>query len=274
MKPHPASGPPQPAPGPFRAGQRRDGDRHALRRGRPVSGPPASPEIARCKALGGLCLTTDPLARDGGVDVGYALDEANLVAPHVSVGELGGGAGAWATRAPGLAVEYVGPGRDEADLQRTIAQLLGAGTAWVWAVRLTGPRRVEVYEQGRPRRIKRPGARLAAPGVLKNPPPVEALYERAAAFEHAARNLLERQGHAGVDALRAEGEARGEARGRARAVLATLEARGVATTGSERARILDCGDLEQLECWTRQALTARSAGQLFVPQRRAPKARR
>lgn len=270
---HPASGP-QLAPGPFRTVQLRDGDRYELRQGHPVYSPPASPEIGRAKALGGLCLKSDPLVRDAGVDVGYALDETNLVAPHLSVGDLSGGPDTWATKAPALVVEYAGRGRDEADLQRKIAQLLGAGTAWVWAVRLVGPRRVEIYERGRARRIKRPGARLSAPGVLKNSMLVEALYDRAAAFEHAARNLLERKGHAGVDALRVEGEARGEARGLSRAVLVTLEARGLATTVSERARILDCDDLMLLEHWVRQALTVKSAARLFAPQKRAAKARR
>ncbi len=260
------SGPRLLPPGPFRVERLRGGDE--LRRGHSVYGAPSSPEVARAKAVGYLCLRSDPRVRDGGVDVAYELDASNLVAPHVSVGDLSPGPGGWPTKAPSLALEYVGPGHDEAALQSKIGQLLGAGTAWVWVVRLVGPRRVEIYRRGQARRIKRPGARLAAPGVLEHAPPVEALYERAAAFEQALQNLLARKGYANLDALRDEGEARGEARGRAEALLAVLETRGLATSGDERARILDCGDVAQLEHWLRQALTIKTAARLFVPAKR------
>jgi len=65
---------------------------------------------------------------------------------------------------------------------------------------------VEVYEPGQPRRLLHPGEQLRAPGVLRNPVPVEALYDPAAAQGVALRNLLQRQGYADLDAVRAETE--------------------------------------------------------------------
>ncbi len=225
--------------------------------------------MARAKANGCLCLQSDPLARDVGVDAGFVVG-ARLVAPHLAVGELGGARGGWATGAPSLAVEYAGFGRDEFELQRKLGRLLDAGTGLVWVVRLSGPRRVEIYQKGQLKRVKYPGARLAAPGVLKHAPLVEALYEREAAFEQASRNLLDRAGRPGPEALRDEGEARG----RARALLTVLEARGLSMTASERARILDCVDLAQLERWGLQAPRVRAAAELFAPAKRPKRAPR
>lgn len=54
----------------------------------------------------------------------------------------------------------------------------------------------------------------------------------------------------------AEGEARGRAEGEARAVLAILDARGVAVPDDVRARIAGCTDLDQLDTWVRRAVTA------------------
>jgi hypothetical protein len=45
------------------------------------------------------------------------------------------------------------------------------------------------------------------PGVLRNPVPVEALYDRRAAHRVTLRNLLQRQGYENLDAVRAEGVA-------------------------------------------------------------------
>jgi hypothetical protein len=158
-------------------------------------------------------LGSDPAAPRLGVDVGHALGERTLRAPDLSVGDWGEGEGTWASKAPPLALEYAAQGQDEADLQLKIKQLLDAGTRFVWVVRLVGPRRVEVYEKGRPVRTKLPGERLEAPGVLASQPLVEALYEPEAAFEQTLQNLLARKGYAGLDAVRAEGEARGQAEG-------------------------------------------------------------
>ena len=53
-----------------------------------------------------------------------------------------------------------------------------------------------------------------------------------------------------------EGEAQGEARGEAKAVLAFLDARGIAVPDDVRARIAGCTDLDQLDVWIRRAATA------------------
>jgi hypothetical protein len=62
---------------------------------------------------------------------------------------------------------------------------------------------------------------------------------------------------------RAEGMAWGMAEGMARAVLAVLEARGIAVPDDARARITECSDLDQLETWVRRAVTAASMRDLF-----------
>jgi hypothetical protein len=53
-----------------------------------------------------------------------------------------------------------------------------------------------------------------------------------------------------------QGEAQGEARGEAKAVLAILDARGIAVPDDVRARIAGCTDLDQLDVWIRRAATA------------------
>jgi hypothetical protein len=81
-------------------------------------------------------------------------------------------------------------------------------------VRLRGPRRVEVYEAGQPVRLLNAGERLEAPGILRNPVPVEALYDRAAGHRATLRNLLQREGYESLEAVRAEGRQEGHAVGR------------------------------------------------------------
>jgi predicted transposase/invertase (TIGR01784 family) len=71
----------------------------------------------------------------------------------------------------------------------------------------------------------------------------------------------------------ARGRAEGEARGRAEAVLAVLEARGLPVSDRQRARVLGCTDLEQLERWVRRAVTVKAAAELFAQPTRPPKAR-
>jgi len=66
--------------------------------------------------------------------------------------------------------------------------------------RFTGPQQ--------PVQLYRPGQRLEAPGVLKNPVPVEALYDRDAAHEVTLRNLLQRRGYSDLEAVHAAGAAK------------------------------------------------------------------
>jgi flagellar biosynthesis/type III secretory pathway protein FliH len=70
---------------------------------------------------------------------------------------------------------------------------------------------------------------------------------------------------------RAEGEAKGKAEGKAQAVLAVLEARGLRISDEQRARVLGCADLDELERWVRKAVTVKTTAALFVAARR-PKA--
>jgi hypothetical protein len=67
----------------------------------------------------------------------------------------------------------------------------------------------------------------------------------------------------GRDDGRAEGLAEGEAKGEAKAVLAVLEARGIAVSEQIRARILHCTDLALLEEWVRRSATVTAPGDLF-----------
>lgn len=55
----------------------------------------------------------------------------------------------------------------------------------------------------------------------------------------------------------------GEARGEARAVLAVLDARGVAVPDEVREEIVGCTDLDQLDRWVRRAVTASTVHDLF-----------
>jgi hypothetical protein len=175
----------------------------------------------------------------------------------------------WIAGGP-LAVEYAASGQDEAKLQEKIADLLAAGTRWVWVVRLLGPRRVEVHEAGQPLRVLRPGEELLAPGVLKNAVLVEELYDRAVSDQATLRNLLQRKGYESLAQVRDEGrseglcEGRDEGRneglceGRALSVLQILVKRKIEMTSEAQDRILACRDLAVLDGWLLRALEARS----------------
>lgn len=110
----------------------------------------------------------------------------------------------WIRDVPPLAVEYASVGQNETALREKIDDLVRAGVRYLWIVRLTGPRRVEVYEEGQLTRTALPGETLSAPDVLQNPVPVEALYDRAVAHKVAFTNLLQREGYQDLDDVRAE----------------------------------------------------------------------
>ncbi|WP_437308551.1 hypothetical protein [Sorangium sp. So ce388] len=67
--------------------------------------------------------------------------------------------------------------------------------------------------QRQPARVAYAGEVLEAPGVLRNAVPVEALYDRSAAHEATLRNLLQRKGYDGLDAVLDEGRRQGQAAG-------------------------------------------------------------
>jgi putative YhgA-like transposase len=72
----------------------------------------------------------------------------------------------------------------------------------------------------------------------------------------------------------AEGLAEGEAKGKAQSVLAFLEARGLSVTAAQRAKVLGCTDLAQLDGWVRQAAVVKATADLFAAPKRPAKARR
>ena len=220
--------------GPFRVDQLREGDRYELSGGHPLWCAPTGGSGARGSVSGAEVLDSAPDVDSTGIDAGFALDDKTLRAPDVAVGNVPDAPG-WIRGVPPLAVEYASTGQDEADLQTKIAELLDRGTRWVWVVRLVGPRRVEVHERDRPLRLVGPGEELRAPGVLRNPVPIEALFDRAVAHKVTLRNLLQREGYDGIEAVREagreagreegreEGRQEGRAEGRAEALVEAVE---------------------------------------------------
>ncbi|HXU47211.1 MAG TPA: Uma2 family endonuclease [Thermoanaerobaculia bacterium] len=256
--------------GPFRADQLRPGDPYELSNGHPILCLPTGGRGGRATNVGGGVLASDPAVEDVGVDVGFSPSPEILRAPDLSVGELPDQPG-WVQGVPALAVEYADTGQDEAELRIKIEELFAAGTRFVWVVRLTGPRRVEVHQPGQKMRIANPGEQLVAPGILANPVPVEALYDREAARRVTFRNLLERQGYASLDEVRAEGEAQGRAEGKAqgrtegeiqglrKAIVAVLSGRGLEADDDLRTALANSNDPAVLESALRQAAIASAA---------------
>lgn len=249
--------------GPFRADQLRSGDPYELSNGHPVLCLPKSSQRAKAVNVGASVLASDPAAQDVGVDVGFSPSPEVLRAPDVSVGEIPDQPG-WVQGAPPLAVEYADTGQDEADLRIKIGELFNAGTRYVWMVRLTGPRRVEVHQPDQGVRIANPGEQLTAPGILANPVPVEALYDREAARQTIFRNLLQREGYSSLEDVRAEGEAQGEAQGLRDAVLEVLTARGLAVGDEIRTALGRAEDPETLRSVLRQAAVATTSDEIVA----------
>jgi hypothetical protein len=251
--------------GPFRADQLRSGDPYELSHGHAILCLPTGGRGAKAVSAGAKALGSDPAVADVGFDTGFSPAPDILRAPDLAVGTIPDEPG-WVQGAPPLAVEYADTGQDEPALATKIQDLLDAGTRFVWVVRLTGPRRVEIHQPGKPVRLAHPGDELEAPGILANPLPVEALYDRQVSDEVSFRNLLQRQGYASLGAVRAEGEAEGELRGEAAALRAAVvevfEVRNLTLGEDIRAMIADCHDLELLRRWHRQAITAASPAEL------------
>ena len=239
---------PNPEHGPFRADQLRDGDRYELTNGHPIYCAPSGRDHAGPNATGAALLDSDPDVQWTGVDAGYSPDPGTLRAPDVSVaGRTGvpGGDGGWIPEAPPLALEYAARGQDEADLRTKIADLLAHGTRLVWVVRLIGPRRVEVHAPGQPMQTLGVGEQLLAPGILRNPVPVAALFDRAAAQDMILRNLLQRRGYTDLAAIHEAGRKEGLAD----AILTVLSARGLAVDDCTRERLRSTRDPERRRAW-------------------------
>lgn len=260
-KPHPTLG-----RGPFSADQLSDDSRYELSNGHPIWCAPAGRDHAGRNATGAALLDSDPDVAWTGVDAGYSADPGTLRAPDVSVATpatLPGGDGGWIPNAPPLALEYAGRGQAEPDLQAKIAELLAHGARLVWVVRLLGPHRVEVYAPGQPMQTRGVGDLLEAPGILRNPVPVAALFDRAVAQETILRNLLQRQGYADLAAIRAEGREEGREAGLAEAILTLLSARGLAVDDATSARVMATRDPARLRAWLIAAAQADTLAGVF-----------
>jgi hypothetical protein len=162
----------------------------------------------------------------------------------------------WVQGAPLLAVEYADTGQDEGELAAKIEDLLAAGTRYIWVVRLTGPRRVEVHQAGAGLTVAHPGDELEAPGILANPVPVEALYDREVGREVVFRNLLQREGYASLDAVRAEEQRI--------AIVDVLAARGLPVDDDFRAILASVSDLDLLRRLLSRAATASSQAEILA----------
>lgn len=270
MRPPPRSG--SPRPGGLTPDDVRVGEPYELSEGRRVEVLPAGRRHGRANLTGGSVLSSDPAVTSAGVDVGFAADAKTLRAPDVAVGDFGDGPG-WAQGAPPLAVEYADQGQDEADLRAKVGELLRAGCRHVWVVRLTGPRRVEVYDGAQPMRLVYPGEDLVAPGVLQNPVPVTAMYDPSAAQDVVLRNLLNRLGYKSLEHVVSVSHAKGhevgreEGReeGRRAAILAVLAARGVAVPDEVAAHISAQTQAESIDRLLARAAVVTSADALFEP---------
>ncbi len=255
--------------GPFRADQLHDGDRYELSNGHPIYCAPAGPDHASRSLTGAAVIASDPDVEWVGVDAGFSPEPGTLRAPDVAVAAPPSGRG-WIPGVPLLAVEYASVGQDEADLQTKIGELLRGGSRAVWVVRLLGPRRVEVHRPDEPMRVATLGESLTAPGVLRNPVPVEALFEHAAAEQVTLRNLLQRAGYTDLEAVRDEGREQGRETGReegraglADAIIALLAARGLEPSAAVSERIQASGNLDQLKTWLLAAARVTDPTRIF-----------
>jgi len=265
--------------GPFRAEHLRSGDPYELSDGHPVYCAPTGGRGSGPNGLGVSVVSSDPDVKEAGIDTGYALKPGTLRAPDVAVGNVPDKPG-WVSGAPDLAIEYADVGQNEAELQKKIADLLAAGTKFLWVVRLTGLRRVEVYEPRKKMRTVHPGKFLGAPCVLRNPVRVEALYDRTEAERATLTNLLQRRGYHDLAAVLAEGREQGLTEGREQGLLLgkrdalkrVLERRGLGMTKPIAAAIEACTDAHKLDRWLDRALVASSAAAVFKGRSRGSSA--
>ena len=109
-------------------------------------------------------------------------------------------------------------------------------------------------------RIAHAGEELHAPGALANAVPVEALYDPTVSQEVTLRNLLQRQGYASLEAVRAEGGAQ-ELR---EAIVDVLTARGLTTGNDLQAALAGIKDPAVLRPLIPRAATVASADEILA----------
>ena len=268
-----------PLEGPFTADQIKDGDCYELSNGHPIYCAPAGGRHGSRNASGASLLGSDPKVEWSAVDAGFTPNPNTLRAPDVAVAPPPEAEEGWIPGVPPLAVEYADRGQNETDLKIKIRELLAAGTRYIWVVRLMGPQRVEVHTKDGPMRILSATDTLEAPGILRNPVPVQALFDRKEAHRVTLRNLLQREGYEDLEAVlregaqrgRAEGKAEGKVEGRAEgkvegqieALFSILAARGLEPDARTRARIRNCQDSKQLDMWLARAAVADKPRDVF-----------
>ncbi len=250
------------ADGEISADQIRPGDPYELSEGHLVYCAPSGSDSGRGVIAAALSLDTDPDVESSGAEVGFTPSQHTLRAPDLAIGGVPDQPG-WVSGAPPIAIEYAGRGQHEQDLRKKIEEFLDAGSKYVWVVRLVKDRRVEVHEKGRPKVTKRPGQDLDAPGVLRNPVPVEALFDRSVAHDVALRNLLQRHGYDSLENVREEGREEGREEAQAQAILAVLEARGIEVSEEEKQRISATRSPGTLYRWIRDAVRVSSSAELI-----------
>nr|VFJ87257.1 MAG: Putative restriction endonuclease [Candidatus Kentron sp. H]VFJ88901.1 MAG: Putative restriction endonuclease [Candidatus Kentron sp. H]VFJ95138.1 MAG: Putative restriction endonuclease [Candidatus Kentron sp. H] len=260
-----------PGSGPFTADQIGDGDRYELSNGHAIYCAPAGDRHSRHNLGGGALLDSDPDVQWAGVDTGFTLRPNTLRAPDIAIAPPPAEEGKWIPGAPPLAVEYADHGQNESDLEIKIRELLTAGARYVWVVRLAGLQRVEVHTKDKPMRLLSAADTLEAPGILRNPVPVRALFDRETAHRVTLRNLLQRAGYEDLDAVLREGVRKGKTEGRmegalaaqVKALLSILAARGIDVDAEARGRMEDCRDSARLETWLTKAAVAESLADVF-----------
>jgi hypothetical protein len=100
---------------------------------------------------------------------------------------------------------------------------------------------------------------LELPGVLRNPVPVRALFDRDAAHEVVLRNLLQRRGYANLEDVREEGREEGIME----AILALLRGRELVVDATIEDRLRACHDREILRRWLLNAARVDQAERIF-----------
>ncbi|MBI2377634.1 MAG: Uma2 family endonuclease [Deltaproteobacteria bacterium] len=203
--------------GPFHADDLTPGERYELVDGHPMYQAATGGDGASTVAVGVQAIGSDPGAEETGVDPGYVLDDTNVRAPDIAVGNVPDARG-FIKGVPRLAVEYAGQRQDEVRLQEKIQAFLSRGTEQIWVVRLIGPRRVEVYRPGAAVVTLSTGQSLLAAGILEYPIPVEALFDKQSARAVALRNYLSDVGYTSIDEIKSAGREEGREQGRCSAL--------------------------------------------------------
>ena len=91
----------------------------------------------------------------------------------------------------------------------------------------------------------------------------ENIHKRIIEVAPATENVMASVAEQLIQRGKVQGRAEGKAEGKAEAVLSVLEARGLIITAEQRAQIVGCQDIVELDRWLRLAATTSSAADLF-----------